>query len=514
MKAKGIWLIGGALFAFGAAADVAAQAAGGANDPPGQVIDMTLERMVDLALSSSFRVQQLNLGIDRTQLNLRSQRARLRSRVDLELSAPDYRSISQNRWNSTLQREEIVHENSRRLEAELSVRQPVILFGYPTNGYLSLNNRVYRYSQIEDDGSRDLRYYNRAFVSYTQPLFQPNELKNDIEEAELDLEDAELGFYEDVVDIVDDVSGDFFQLFEESYGEVIGQANVDNLEAAEAAAIEVTTNDPSRDIELGQIRVELANAREQLFQAQSQFRLESSSLKTRLNIPESDVIVLDPTIEIAAVPINVESATEFALELTPRMRQLGIQFRESEIRLENTKGRGGVQVDLALTYGREMQDPNFGNMWSQPTNTYTLGVNGRIPIWDWGERKHRIAASEIGLRQTELRIEQTEAQIRADVQNEVRNVAEFQTRALAMQDNLDLARQLSQETLDGYRNGEIAAIDLLQSFRREVDTAENLLDAYLGWRRAITRLQRLTFYDFERDLPVLQRFNVAIPQQP
>ncbi len=122
-----------------------------ARQASGQLIEVTLERMVELALSNSYRVRQLDLGIERTQLNLRSQRARLRSRVDLEVSAPDYSSISQNRWNSTLQREEIVHENSRRLEAELSIRQPVILFGYPTNGYLSLNNRIYRYSQIEVD---------------------------------------------------------------------------------------------------------------------------------------------------------------------------------------------------------------------------------------------------------------------------------------------------------------------------------------------------------------------------
>jgi outer membrane protein len=483
-----------------------------AQDVRGEILEMTLERMVDLALSSSFRVRQLNLGIDRTQLNLQSQRARLRSRVDLEVSAPDYRSISENRWNSTLQREEIVHENSRRLEAELSIRQPVILFGYPTNGYLSLNNRVYRYSQVEDGGS-DLRYYNRAFVRYTQPLFQPNELKNDIEGAELDLEDAELGFFEDVVDIVDDVSDDYFALFEEAYEEVIRQAQVDHLVEAEAIAAGFAAADSSRVIELGQIQVELANAQVQLLQSRSQFRLEASSLKTRLNIPEQDSITLAPVIEVSPVPIDVDDATQYALELTPRMRQLGIDYRESEIRLENTKGRGGVQIDLALSYGREMQDPSFQAMWSEPTATYTVGVDGRIPIWDWGERKHRIEASRVSLTQVELRIEEVEAQIRAGIQNEVRNVSEFQNRALAMQSNLELARELSQGTLEGYRAGQVAALDVLQTFRREADTAQNLIDAFMGWRRAIARLQRMTFYDFERDVPVLERFNIAIPQR-
>ena len=67
----------------------------------GRVVDLTLEGMVDLALSNSFRVRQLNMGIDRTRFRLQSQRARLRSRVDLNLSAPDLRSISETKWNST-----------------------------------------------------------------------------------------------------------------------------------------------------------------------------------------------------------------------------------------------------------------------------------------------------------------------------------------------------------------------------------------------------------------------------
>lgn len=501
----------GLLTLSGALGTIGAQVTTSEPRPPSGTVRLDLDRMVDLALSSSYQVRQLNLSIDRTQLNLRSQRARLRSSVDLELSAPDYRSITENRWNSDLGREELIHEDSRRLEAELSVRQPVILFGYPTNGYLALNNRLYRYTQVDEAGESDLRYYNRAFVSYRQPLFQPNELKNDLEEAELDLESTELGFYDDVVDIIGDVSDDYFQLFEEAYGESINQSHVANLEAAEQAAIELADADPGRAIELGQIRVELANAREQLQQSRSQFRLEATSLKTRLDIPDADSIQLDPVIDIQAVPIDVADATDFALELTPRMRQLDIDYREREIDLEQTKGRGGVQVDVELTYGREMQDPAFQDMWAQPTNTYTIGVNGRIPIWDWGERKYRIQASEVRLRQTNLRKEQAEAEIRADVQSEVRNVAEYQNRTLAMEENLELANGLSEESLSRYEQGDITVVDLLQSFRRQTDTAQNLLDAYLGWRRAITRLQELTYYDFERDVPVLERFGVASP---
>ena len=470
-------------------------------------IEMTLERMVDLSLSDSYRIRNLNFNIDRNRFRLRAEEARLKSRVDLELSVPEFESQAEPRWNSTLGLNEIIHETSRRWEAQLSIRQPVILFGYPTNGYLSLNNRMYRYLQIEDTGN-DLRYYNRYFVQYTQPLFQPNTLRNDLESAHLELEGTELSFYDDVVRTVEDLSNDYLELFEDAYGRGINERLVENLQRAVTAAESVVEADPNRAIDLNQVRVELANAEEQLQQSNSQFRLQAASLKTRLSLADTDSITLNPVIAIDPVTIDVGQATQFALELTPRFRQLDIQYRRNEITLDQTRGRNSFRVDLELSYGREKQDPRLDGLWGTPTSTYSLDVNAHIPIWDWGERKARIQSSEISLRQTELRIEETTLEVVSDVENEARNIEEFQGRALSMEQNLGLAGNGSESSLALYNAGSATILDVLQSFRREFDTANNLLDAYLGWRRAILRLQRLTFFDFERGVPVLDRYGV------
>ena len=132
---------------------------------------------------------------------------------------PEFERISENKWNSTLGRDEIVREHSQRWQMDFSIEQPVILLGYPTNGYLSLNNRVYRYTQFAEEDD-DIRYYNRYFVQYRQPFFQPNYLKNNLEEAELDLENSELAFQSDAVNIIDDVADDYYDLFRVGYERV------------------------------------------------------------------------------------------------------------------------------------------------------------------------------------------------------------------------------------------------------------------------------------------------------
>jgi outer membrane protein TolC len=481
----------------------------GADDPDGPVvIDLTLERMVDLALNRSYRVRQLNLSIDRTRYRLRAQQARLKSRVDLELTMPAFNATSEPRWNSNLQKEEIVDTRSRLWEGELSVRQPLILFGFPTNGYLSFNNRMYRLGQTRENGSKEVDFYNRYYVRYVQPFFQPNRLKNDLEEAELDLEGAELNFQDDVVEIVGDLSEDYYDLFEDAYNQRINRRLVETLERALTIASELARADSARAIEESQIRVELANAREQVQQAESAFRLRAASLKTRLGLAEADTITLDPVPNLRPVSVDAERAIRYAMERVPRLRQLDISKREREISLEETKGRNSFRMNVSLSYGREMYQPEFDLLWDDPENSYTVNVNAYVPLWDWGERDLRIQASRINLQQTEMRIEEAQTELVSNVRNEVRNVEEYESRTFAMEENLGLAMAISESSLDSYAAGEITVLDLIQTLRRESDTAENFLDTYLGWRRAILNLQELTFHDYEKGLPVLERFGV------
>ncbi len=77
-----------------------------------------------------------------------------------------------------------------------------------------------------------------------------------------------------------------------------------------------------------------------------------------------------------------------------------------------------------------------------------------------------------------------------------------------MQENLNFARQITATTLERYRAGDVALVDVLQTVRRESDTADNFLEAYLGLKNALLRLQQLTYYDFERDMPLLERFRI------
>jgi outer membrane protein len=475
-----------------------------------QVVDLTLERAVEMALDDSYQVRRVRLEVERTQKLLEAQRAGLKSRVNLNFELPEYQQISERQYNSVLERYEIVGENSRRWEMGLSITQPVILpiLGYPTNGYLSLNNRIYRYTQIEED-ERDLTYYNRYFIQYRQPLFQTNNLRNSLENAQLDLQDSELDYQTSAVRILETVSENYEDLFETAYQEVVAAELVANLEQALAAATARAQLDPSRAIDQSQTQVALSNARSELDRIRSDFRLDASRIKPNLGLEPRDSIIIRPTLEITPFTVDLARAIELGMTLRPQMQALAIERRKNEIQFAEVSDRNSFRLDVELSYGREMQDPEFGNLIRDPRNSYTVGVSGSLPIWDWGERDARIEAQRLVLDRHELSIEETREQIEVGITNTVRNLEEYQQRAQSMEANLELAAQISAESLAQYSAGGITILDLLQSFERQEDTAENFLEAYMGYRNAVLSLQRQTYFDFETQVPILERYGIG-----
>src|SRR5690606_9206483 len=190
--------------------------------------------------------------------------------------------------------------NTRRVEMDFSVRQPVVLLGYPTNGVFSFNNRVYRYTQI-DGIEADTQYYNRYFFAYNQPLFQPNRMKNSLEQARLNLEDAELDYQADIVGMIDGVADDYYGLLELAYRRDVAQRRVDELDRAIAAAQGLSAGTDTRTLEIEQLFVELANAREDLNQAASSLRLREANVKQRLQMPADFEFALPSTLQVTPV---------------------------------------------------------------------------------------------------------------------------------------------------------------------------------------------------------------------
>ena len=182
-------------------------------------IKLTLDMAVDIAMKKSYKVRTLEMKVKSSNLRLQSEKASLNTQVYMNLKSPDMQNISENKWNSTLNQDEIIRQYTRLWQSELSIKQPLMLGNYPTNGSLSLNYKLYQYEQFGEEDKTDL--YNRFYLKFQQPFFVPNEMKNNLEAAELDLKENELKFISDQMDIMQDIAEDYYDLFKLMYEQSI-----------------------------------------------------------------------------------------------------------------------------------------------------------------------------------------------------------------------------------------------------------------------------------------------------
>jgi len=469
-----------------------------------EIIKITMDGAVDIAMGKSYRIKQLQMGIERNRFRLKARQASLKSRVYMNLSAPEYKAVSDYKWNSTLKKDEIIRENTKLWEMDLAIRQPVVLLGRPTNGYLSLNNKLYKY--IQQDGYRDVNFYNRYYVEFEQPFFLPNELKNDIEDAELDLEMREHEYVRDRVWLIERVADDYYDMFEYSYYNTIYLNQIENLNKISDIAGELALRDTTRAMDKIQIQVELANVRETLLKNQSALRRQEAETKQRLRLSAEDSVYVEPIFAFKPINVDAEHAIEHAFSLRPTLRMLNINKRKNEIDLSDAKGWDAFHVNLEMTYGLEKQDERHQAMWSEYDNSYSASLNAYVPIWDWGRRKARIEAERIGVLQSDLRIEENQNEIRSEIIISVQNLLEYQIRTRNMMENKKMVQEITDTSIEQYRNGMVTVQDLLQIITRQTETEINYLEAYQGYRRSLLDLMMNTYYDYENDISLIEKF--------
>jgi len=75
-----------------------------------------------------------------------------------------------------------------------------------------------------------------------------------------------------------------------------------------------------------------------------------------------------------------------------------------------------------------------------------------------------------------------------------------------MQDTIKIAEDILQESIILYRDNKILFHNLLQNVTRKKDTDLNFLDIYLEYREAILSLMVNTYFDYENNISLIDKF--------
>jgi outer membrane protein len=457
---------------------------------------LTLDKALQIAETGSPDLQRSLLNLERYSKNLEAQRAALKSRFSLDIQPVGF---NRNRRFDARVSQWYTNENFET-NALFRVDQPILL----TDGTLSLTNEFGWQSSYSD--ASDLRsqvFYNNLYLNFNQPLFTYNRLKLELKELELNFENANIGYAIQRLNLERNVTQYFYNVY-------MAQMNLN------IAKEELKNTQNSYDIIKNKVEAGLA-AKEELYQAELNLATSESSLQNQevvlenakdmlklylgMDLSEDFMILAD--VGMNPIPVDLERAIDNGLNSRMELRQREIDIETSTFDLIRTKSLNEFRGDMNLRLGISGDNPDLHQIFDAPTNSPSVAVSFNIPLYDWGEKKARIAAQEANIKSQELSFEEEKKQIVISIRQAFRNL-QNQLNQIGIAEQSQTNAQLTYEiNLERYENGDLTGMDLnlyqAQLSERKIAFAQ----ALINYKIELLNLKTQSLYDFEKNQPVL-----------
>lgn len=243
------------------------------------------------------------------------------------------------------------------------------------------------------------------------------------------------------------------------------------------------------DYDLTSAKVQVANAKNSLLEAQSNIIPLANSLKLFLGLKTEDAIKLTEPISIIEEELVVAAGVTEMLESNSRLKQLKIEIELNEDQIDMAKSAYYPTLDAIGNYNYIAQADDFdiGNYdWVQ---TSLVGLQVQFPIFNGNMTKNKVEQAEISKKIAEEEKEFTtnEYQMRYE---ELLSQLDFSRQKVAVQkENMDLTEEALALSKKRYEFG-------VGTFLEVNDAEFSYTQARLSWLQAISNY-KTAYYDYQ-----------------
>ncbi len=454
---------------------------------------MTLENSLEVARNNSPDIRRSLLNLNRSQESLIAQNAALKSKFLLNVTPFSYdRSRAFDAFNS-------VWNTNTNTESfgTFSVSQPFL----PTDATVRLINRFgWQNNTSEFRGNQvNKSFSNNLYLSVSQPLFTYNRTKLELKELELDLENAQLNYAMQKLNLEKQVT----QLF---YNVYLAQMRLNVTED------EFTNTQKSFEITQNKVTAGLA-AKEELYQAELNFATSKSDVQNArvtvenykdlfkqyigMNIMDEIMVMTD--VNFSPIVVDVAKAIEYGQNSRMELRQREIDIESSQFNLIRTKALNEFRGDLNFSVGIIGDDEKLADIYNNPTNNPRVAVSFNVPLFDWGEKKARIKAQEAVIETQNLNLDEQKKQIVLDIRKVYRSLQNLVNQIDIAKQNEKNAQLTYEINLERYANGDLTSMDL-NLFQNQLSTKKmSFAQSLIDYKIELLNLKIQSLYDFEKN---------------
>ena len=475
----------------------------GIYDAVGQKRTLTLQQAIEIAQNSSPDILKSNLNLLSNKKSLDAQRASLKSRFALDITPFDFnRSRQFNEFFSTFNTNEDYNSF-----ANFSISQPIV----QTDGRITLNNRFgYRdnFSEAQANAAmnpdlRTKRYSNNLFIQLDQPIFTYNRTKLQLRELELNLENAQLSNAMQLLSLERNVTQQFYTFYQAQNDVQIAQDEYEN----QKTSYEITKNKVEADAlakeQLYQAELNLATSRSTLQNNQVNLENAADDFKMLLGIDLTEEIEVDVNIDFITQKVDLNKAISYGLENRMELRQRKIDVERSQFEIIRTNALNEFKGSIALSMGIFGDNRQVTDIYDSPTQNPRVSISFSVPLWDWGEKRARLAASTANQEVAKIDLNNEKNNIVINIRKVYRNLQNLETQIEIAEQNLKNAQLTYEINLERYRSGDLTSIELNQFQNQLSDKKSEQATALINYKIELLNLKIQTLYDFEKQQPVV-----------
>jgi outer membrane protein TolC len=506
---------------------------------------LTFEEAAAIAVRNSFSVQDTELDLRIKHYGFIANRAGLRSRVDLALIAPEIKNELEEQFDQETQLFNNFNVNTLSYVSRLSITQPL-----PSNGKIAANINLDRFKQSGDAQE----YTTNMFLSFSQPIFVPNQLQRNIYRAELDLDKAKIEYLQRRVSLIygrsffrlsdienyfrggggrnnnresrrggggnrgggghrgggESLSQNYYQLYEQTKMLEFDSRFFSVWEDLKNISQQQLDNGTLSERENLQISVEFANSENVLFSSTARKDRSTRSLNQFLGLEVDENIRVINTIDYNPVVVVEEKALSEGIANNTGIRGFSIDIFKDRLRIDEVAADGRITGEVSGSYGLNNSDQSIRLHFDEFSQSRSLKLGLRVPVWDWGRNDLFLEASknnlEVKKRQRQNDIYDTQRQITGHIFtiNLMQERIDLLTRAK------DLAEQGMLIARQQFIEGDISSEDLILSVKKNYQAQVEFLQLLVDHKVALIQLANQTQWDFEKNVSIRAELEAII----
>jgi outer membrane protein len=470
---------------------------------------LTCTSAVDIALGESYSTRSFETDKQAMQYYFTYYKTMFKPRLDLNLDAPLWQeSVTEIDQANGLP----VYNSNGLLQIGGNLSFTYVL---PTGGNLSLSTNPFRRNfttvLASDNSKLKTDIFNSQFSLYfTQPVFTKNKLRENLREAEYKYQKSKHYYTRAQMDIVYDVTQEFYAFYRSKKQVEISREKLSNSEESFRIARLKLEGGRMAQGDVMSAEVSVAQNKAAWLKAINQMQNEEDRFKQLIGLDLDRKIGIITNLEYEPVLIDEQKATVEALKnrLEIKETDMDINLLNIEVdrarRVREFQGNISAYYDLTgiSTLGKgttaQLAQSSFENIRNRPPNR-GIALTFSMPIFDWGRGSSKVKQAKLNLQSKELFKQNQEVTIRREVREIIRSVIESSEQLNIHQKNLDLARQTYRISQTRFEKGDISNQELTIEQERLATIQLDYLDAFIGYQLSLNDLKRKTMWDFENN---------------